>query len=109
MEDNYWSISVEDEYVQITEQGNKTVAEDTRHELSVWGHSEEEALEVLEEANRERIVLKYIKKNERVSLSELVDDVDISARYLTSVLDTLFIKGEIYEPQRNQIKVVPEE
>lgn len=98
MTEKYWRINLEDEYIDTWVEGEEVVAMDTRHELSVVGDTEDEAIDRLQEAVREYAVWKYIQKNQPTTVAEIDEGVDIRGRHLTEALHSLFRRGEIYEP-----------
>lgn len=54
------------------------------------------------------IVKQIIRENDPISFSELREKSDMAGRDLVGVLDRLFERGEIYEPQPDQLKIVPD-
>lgn len=54
----YWDIEKEHEYIETWEEGDEVVAKDNRHELSCYGASEEEAMNILQESIIEFLIRK---------------------------------------------------
>jgi len=50
----------------------------------------------------------YIQTNEPVSLSQISGEFDTGGRQIVACLHELFQSGQLYEPQPDQIRVVPE-
>ncbi|GAA0272000.1 hypothetical protein [Halobacterium noricense] len=105
----YWRIESDDEYIETWAEDDQVVALDTRHELSSYGDSEEDAITNLQEAVKEYLVLKYIRKNEPVAVQEIEESLNMGMRDLVGTLDPLFKKGELFEPRRDKLRYVPDE
>lgn len=50
----------------------------------------------------------HIHQNEPVNLTDLEEEYDATERRISECLHELFERGEIYEPQPNEIKIVPD-
>ncbi|QGA82106.1 hypothetical protein [Halomicrobium sp. LC1Hm] len=104
----YWRIHVDDEYIETWEEGDEVVAKDNRHELSCYGASEQEAIETLQEALKEFLVLKTVRQNGATGIVEIENELNMGMRDLANPLGSLLDRGEIYEPQPDQLKIVPD-
>lgn len=108
MNSEYWKLDLNDEYVEIWKEGDQVAAKDARHELSCWGDSEEEAIETLQEALKEFLVLKFIRETEPDGIREIEEGLSMGLRDLAFPIGSLLQRGKVREKEKGKLRVVPE-
>lgn len=79
-------------------------------EVGIVVHEEEGEILRMEGENitfDEMAMLRFVQVNEPVSKSRIKDEYDVSGEKIEKVLDKLRQRGQIYQPQKGDFRIVP--